>query len=364
MEIFKWELYKLFRQKIIYLAFISMMVMSTGFTFYHQSDIEKAVYKDWTGPLTEERIQQAERGEAEFAKKIAEMKEGDWLSEEDNYASEIYDTIVYAKTLKERPEVNLTEEAINDPKKAEIAYNLIERIDNSYFSNMKGPKELTGINSIAGYLMTAALLLIGLSTIYSNEYSSGVDNYLLSTRKGRKTVIWAKIFAALIYALLLIIVIDLWMLFYYYLQFGSDGWDMAIQYYTYLSTSPYPFTFWEYHLVYLGMHVLGGMGFALLIMLVSMLNKNVLLTFIISAAVYILPLIIYEMSHWEWIGNLMLLSYVHMMKVEYLFVDLKFVNVFGTPILYPIFICIFSLIVSILLIVIMFKVMQRKEVTF
>ncbi|MDU1844487.1 MAG: hypothetical protein E6778_02965 [Niallia nealsonii] len=363
MELFKWELYKLFRQKIIYIAFISMMAVSTGFTFYYQSDTEKAVYNEWTGPLTEERIQQAEKGEAEFAKKIAEMEEGDSLSEEDNYTSEIYNTIVYAKMIKERPEINLTEAVIDDPKKAKIAYNLIERIDDSYFSNMKGPRELIGINSIAGYAMTAALLLIGLSTIYSNEYSSGADNYLLSTRKGRKTVIWAKIFAALIYVLLLIIIFDLWMLFYYYLQFGIDGWEMAIQYYTYLSTSPYPFTFWEYHLVYLGMHILGGMGFALLIMLISMLNKNVLLTFIISAAVYILPLIIYEMVQWEWVGNLMLLSYVHMMKAEYLFVDLKFVNVFGTPIIYPIFICIFSLLVSILLIAIMFRVMQRKEVT-
>jgi hypothetical protein len=75
MQLLKFELYKIFKQKIIYITFILLVLFSTGFTIQRTADWEKDLYKKWEGPITEEKIQLAQHGSEELTKKMDEHVE-------------------------------------------------------------------------------------------------------------------------------------------------------------------------------------------------------------------------------------------------------------------------------------------------
>ena len=59
MELLKFELYKIFKQRMVYIVFLLLIVFSTGFTYYSGADQERALYKSWEGTITEEKLEQA-----------------------------------------------------------------------------------------------------------------------------------------------------------------------------------------------------------------------------------------------------------------------------------------------------------------
>ncbi|MFT8322027.1 MAG: hypothetical protein ABF649_14090 [Bacillus sp. (in: firmicutes)] len=363
MDLFKWELYKIFNQKIIYIVFTGFMILSTSFIFQQQTAEKKEIYQEWTGPLTSEKIQQAEKENTVLSKEMEELENGEVLAKEVWIKYGIYENIAFGQGIMQRAEQKIAELKNKNTDKAEMETSMLKQIDVSYFSYHDGPMRIIEFTSMFSFVATAAMLLIGLSTSYSNEYSSGIDHYMLSSKKGRKTIVWAKILASMLYTMAVVAIWELWVLFLHSIQYGKEGWDMAMQYNFYLTFSPYPFTFLQYHLIQFGLHLLAALCFALLILFLSMLNKNVLITFFISASVFILPFVIYEMIQWEWLRNIMLFSSLYMMKAEYLFSDLKVINLFGLPVVFPVFVSVVVLLASIVCMIVMFRVMKEREVS-
>lgn len=362
MQLLKFELYKIFRQKTIYITFILLMVISLGFGLNLKTKLEKEIYSDWEGPLTEEKLQLAADENNELMKKVDELEMGQPLTKSDNIKMGLYETIAFSQSIEQKTESKLQELKNENKYNTELEREMLGLINISYFSYHEAPMKIIGNVSFYYYIVTVVMLLIGLSSIYSSEYSSGIDNYILSSKRGRGQLLGSKIGASLIYTVVVVFAWEICNLTLNFMQFGNKGWEMPLQMTFEYYFSPYAFNMLEFHLTQLGIHLVGALGFALLIVFISSISRNVLLTFFISGSFLALPLFLYEIIQIEWVDNLLTFSFAHVMKVQFLFDHFKTVNFFGYPVLYPIVAVIWMVVLSFILTMFTFKIMKNKEV--
>lgn len=368
MQLLKFELYKIFKQKIVYITFLFLLLFSTGFTFDRSTQAERDLYKEWEGPLTEAKVELAEKENARLNeiidKRVEEGKEGQILTDTESLRSGIYEQIAFIKgserQLKETYKTLDQENKYN----SELGKSMIQKVDLSFFSYNKGPGEMIDYASFYSILLTGCMLLIGLSATYTQEYSSGVDHYMLSSRKGKETLLRSKIIASLIYTAVVVLVWEIFNLVWNGIKYGFEGWSTPIQHMFKYYFSPYSFTMLEFHLVQLCLHLLAAFAFALLIILVSSLCKNSLLSFFINAVIFAVPFFVVEtMNFPSWLEDMFSFSFIYIMKIEFLFDHFKTINVWGAPLLYPIVGLLWVIIISAVLLLVTNKVIKNKEVT-
>lgn len=364
MELLKFELYKIFKQKIIYITFILLVAFSTGFTFNSASDLEKNLYKEWEGTLTKEKVQLAERENAILMEKKEELEFGQITSNIDNTKLGIYETIAYIKSIEGRLKERILKLEKENNYNSQLEQTMIKKVDLSYFSFNKGPKQIIDYASVYSIFITGAMLLIGLSTIYTQEYSSGVDNYILSSKNGRKQLMLSKVMASLIYTIVVVLTGEFFNIIWNVIQYGNEGWNTAIQYYFKYFFSPFGFNLLEFHLIQLGLHLFASFSFALLIVLVSSLCKKSLISLIFSGAIFSLPYFVVEMLKMpKWLEDVFHFSFIYIMNVEFFFDNFRTINLFGYPVLYPIVAIVLMVVLAVIFVMITSGVMRSKEVT-
>ncbi|RBP85996.1 hypothetical protein DFO70_13512 [Cytobacillus firmus] len=366
MQLLKFELYKMYRQKIIYFTFILLVLFSTGFTFNRITDWEKDLYREWEGPISEEKIQLAHQGNEELTKKMDERVEEDGFvySETEQTKMGIYETISFIINIEKNANEKLSKLEKENNYNTDLEKAMLKDFDTSYFAYNKGPEKVIDYASVYSIFLTGAMLLIGLSTIYTQEYSSGVDNYILSSKKGRVSLLWAKVSASLIYTFVIVIAWELFNLGWNVFQFGNEGWDTSIQHYFKYYFSPYSFNMLEYHFIQLGIHLLAAFSFAILIVLISSICKNSLIAFFINGAIFATPYLIVEMLMLpNGVEDIFRFSYIYIMNVEFLFDHFKTFNFFGYPILYPVVAIVWMVVVSMALVLVTSHIVRKREVT-
>ncbi|EDL66546.1 hypothetical protein [Bacillus sp. SG-1] len=373
MRLLKFELYKIFSQKMIYITFLVLILFSSMYMvkFEKTDEQTKQFYKNWEGTLTSEKIQEAESANdqlmAKAEERIEEMKangtEGAFFSESEAIKSGIYENVAFIQRVHETFNQRVQELEGSTKYNAELERRMLESVDLYYFSYYKGPAEIIDYTGTFSFLVTGAMLLIGLSSIFTREYSSGMDNYILSSKKGRTALTWAKLGAALIYALTVVaaweavnVISKLYML-------GNLGWETPLQFVFKYYFSPYGLNMLEFHLIQLGIHLSAAFGFATLILFISSVSKNSLLSFFISGAIFSLPFMAVEMIQLKaWISDMVKFSYFYIMRVEFLFTQFKTLNLFGYPVLYPVAAVLWMGVLSMILASITFRVLRNKEV--
>ncbi|MDX8346335.1 hypothetical protein [Rossellomorea sp. YZS02] len=374
MRLLKFELYKIFSQKMIYITFLVLILLSSMYisNFEKIDDETKQFYKTWEGTLTSEKIQQAKSSNDQLTikaeEKVEEMRangtEGSFISENDQIQSGIYENIAFIESVEKDVNQKLKELENSTKYNAGLEKRLLESVDLSYFSFHKGPKEIIDYTGTFSFIITGAMLLIGLSSTYTREYSTGVDNYILSSRKGRTDLTWAKLGAAFIYALAVVaswevvnVITKLYIL-------GNLGWETPLQFVFRYDHSPYGLNMLEFHLIQLGIHLVAAFGFAILILFISSISKNSLISFFISGALFSLPFMAVEMVPMKaGLSDMVKFSYLYIMKVEFLFAHFKTINLFGYPLLYPVAAVLWMGILSVLIAAVTFKVLKNKEVS-
>lgn len=374
MRLLKFELYKIFSQKMIYITFLVLILLSSMYilNFEKTDDQTKQFYKEWDGTLTSEKIQEAEASNdqlmAKTEKRIEDLKdsgqEGDLFSENDQIQSGIYENIAFIQDVQENINQRLHELENSTKYNAGLEKQLLESVDLSYFSFYRGPAEIIDYTGTFAFIITGAMLLIGLSSIYTREYSSGVDNYILSTKKGRTILTWVKLEAALIYAFTVVaawesvnVISKLYIL-------GNLGWKTPLQYVFKYYFSPYGLNMLEFHLIQLGIHLAAAFGFAILILFISSISKNSLISFFVSGALFSLPFMAVEMMPMKaWVSDMVKFSYLYIMRVEFLFAQFKTINIFGYPLLFPVAAVLWMSVLSVVMAAVTFKVLKNKEVS-
>ncbi|MBM7660266.1 ABC-type transport system involved in multi-copper enzyme maturation permease subunit [Bacillus mesophilus] len=367
MELLKFELYKIFKQKSIWITFIFMLGMSyLSLAYPYSSAVEKDMYQDWEGSITDEDIQEAK---IEYASLIEKEKqqvddEKDALTDQETMQLWMYQKLVLSEVVMEGNEQRIQELRKEITAAAEMEMAMREEISMNQFSHQTGPTQTVAFVEFGAFLVLGVMLILGLSPIYSKEYSSKMDHYLFSSKKGRKPLAKAKIVAALIYTCLVVLSWEAFNLVLNFILHGNEGWGMPIQFYTlYLNPayaeSPYAFTMLEYHFIQLGIHLLAGCSFALLIVWISSLCHNALITFFISASIYIAPELL---GMAESLQTLLTFSYISTVRVQILFTDFKAIDLFGYPVLYPIVACLVMIIAGFLCILATLHNIKNREI--
>ncbi|MDG0872896.1 ABC transporter permease [Paenibacillus thiaminolyticus] len=223
-----------------------------------------------------------------------------------------------------------------------------------------------------GVAFMGVMILIGLAPLYSEEYATGMDSLLLSSRYGKGQLISAKCCAAIIYAFICSAAFQLFNLGVSGLLFGNlDGAGTPLytisrymDSYTFQS-SPYSWTVGEYYLIQLGVHIIGCIAFALSVMFVSSLSKSSFLTLFIAGGILGVPYVLYDVfnirfSVIEWLTTF---SYSQFIRVTRLFTGFETVNIFHFPVLYPVAAVSCVIAVTLFLVWVTRRVFQRHQVT-
>ncbi|WP_075619890.1 ABC transporter permease subunit [Paenisporosarcina indica] len=363
MQLLKFELYKLFKQKIIYITFFLLIIFSTGFTFETTTDSERELYKQWEGSITEETLQQAEIESNKITKKIEGLEFGIPLSENEQIKYGIYENIAFIQGSQRNREEKLKQLENENNYNTKLEQEMITKVDRPYFSYSKAPMEIIDYASFYAIFITGAMLLIGLSSIYTNETSSGTDNYILSSKKGRNSLAWAKITASLIFTVIVVLAWEVFNIGINFIKFGIGDWQTPIQNMFKYFFSPYGLNMFDFHLIQLSTHLLAAFCFALLIILVSSVSKNSLISFLINGVIFAIPIMFVETVMMpNWLRDVFSFSFIYLMKVEFLFEGFKTVNLFGFPVIYPILAVIWMIVMSIVFVMLTLQVIKNKEV--
>ncbi len=211
-------------------------------------------------------------------------------------------------------------------------------------------------------LITAGMILVALSTIFTREYSSGVEHYILSSNKGRKTIGWTKIGASLIFTAVVVFTWEILIVAINLFWFGNTGWGDPIQSLLTFSNSQYELSLLEYHLAQIGIHLLGAFCLALLIVLLSSISKSSIVVFFTAALILLGPILLDEINA-PWISEVLKFSIFHVMSVETLFFELRSVQILGFSVSYPILASLLMIVLSLLFIKLILLIVKNKEVT-
>lgn len=347
MIMVKWELIKIFRQKSLYLAAIILFSLFayTIFANGYETEMTQKAYEKWEGPLTSEKVKEAEKLNAELAGYFSTDGQVD---EAKGRQAGVIENIAYANNIgntiseREKDLNKLIKQAEGKGEhalanKLRLQKSMYGKINVDRFSYHVGPVQTVDFVNVYGMILTGVFLLIGLSGIYANEHSSGVENYLLSAKNGRWRTMKAKLAAASIFAAVTIFSWEAFNLIGNALKYGTKGWDLPIQYSFKYYFSPYSFTFAEYHFIQVSIHLFAAIAFAAMIVVISTLAKSSLITLFIAGFLYGAPELFQSFlgAEQQWLNHFLRFTLTGIMKVEDLFMNFISLNVFGKPILAP-----------------------------
>lgn len=188
----------------------------------------------------------------------------------------------------------LTQYALDDGQAGMWEYSQAER---AYWTEMRAgvsePIEYGYVGGWENIISCAAFLVfpilavcVTLAPTFSFEYQSGADAVVLATRRGRSTLVAAKVVAALAYAtayflLCAVIIVGFSLVFY-----GADGFGLSMQ--CMALSSPYPLSAGQAALVLVGLMYVACLGFACLTLGVSSRARSTLAVFLTDVVLVLL----------------------------------------------------------------------------
>lgn len=245
-----------------------------------------------------------------------------------------------------------------------------------------GWKWILESNCYGGFWLIGALVVIGLSSSFSGEYSSGMDNIILTGRYGKSKLVSAKIAAALIYCVFTAVVISSVSFAIYTCLLGLHGYDTQLR----NITEFYEQTFlnikiWQFYVCQSILILFGSFTLGLLVLFISSLSRSSILSAFVSGIIFILPdaaerfmipdlyslIIIILCIIFK--GFIKIQSAADMYKFNYAnFIKLEdnngtcLCNFFGTPVLYENVLVIVLCTLCTLTCVLIFSVFRKREV--
>lgn len=188
----------------------------------------------------------------------------------------------------------LTQQALDDGQGGMWEYSEAER---AYWTDLRAgmPTPVTygysggwdNVVNCAAFLVFAILAVcVTLAPTFSFEYGSGADAVVLATRRGRSSLVVAKVVAALAYAtayfaLCAAVIVGVSLAFY-----GADGFGLSIQ--SMALSLPYPLTAGQAALACVGLMYAACLGFACLTLAVSSRTRSTLAVFLADVVLVLL----------------------------------------------------------------------------
>jgi ABC-type transport system involved in multi-copper enzyme maturation permease subunit len=142
------------------------------------------------------------------------------------------------------------------------------------------------------------IILIALAPIFASEYSGKTDALLLTSKHGKRRLIYAKLKAGLLFALLSWVAIELINTLLIFSIYGTTGAEAYWQNWM-LDWSPFVFNQLQITLVTIATSLLGAVFMAGIVMLISVLSKNQFVSLLIGGVMLLLPVLSFALTDYE-----------------------------------------------------------------
>jgi ABC-type transport system involved in multi-copper enzyme maturation permease subunit len=378
-ELLKHELFKILNRKILWFAALFFALITIFFVCNMTGIISRPFgnMNDFYHTTYENREGAVDTGAAATAQTDINVLTNSPNSKDTERQKDYDNAVLNAKADQDRRTSRLSEfkNAMNTAqseqgknsfayRNAALHYSMIKQLvmPGVYFTYPW--KNIIDFPTVLGFLIIVAMVLLGVSPIFSDEYASGLDALILSSKNGRRKITGAKIIACMLYCAAAALIFTLVNMAGYFAALGTIGFDAPIQsIYTYLA-SPYGLTVGQYFLAQTVVAVVGSISFGLLVLLISVLSKSALIPFFTCGCLVGLTTIIKVMNltlpgYFSWFVDF---SYSELIRVEGLFSTFKTYNIFGYPMPYLNMMAVVAVCVSLVSIFLTFKVFRRHQV--
>jgi ABC-type transport system involved in multi-copper enzyme maturation permease subunit len=330
-NLLKYELYKIYSKKSVLISMIALIVLMTLSAIIPASsnkaieakNLVKEYYKTGGNVTKLNEIKEEEKQELANYTNIFDLE-----SEKTNYAE------IVAGLQKLSSETKHNGDTGYGYKSVRMRINMLKKVDMKGKLYYCGPwGNIQGITTSKGTIVFLLLCLcLGLSGVFSEEYSQGVDALILSSKHGKKTIISAKILASAIYSLSITLILGATVTVSSILAYGNlEGYNSPIQMLKMYFGSPYNLNFLQLSLLKFLMMLIGSLACGLLILVCSSRIKYTLGAFFISLGAVFVPSYLVENMG---MNSLKLLNaYGYFLSPEALLENFNTFGIFGIPVL-------------------------------
>lgn len=155
-------------------------------------------------------------------------------------------------------------------------------------------------------LLLSFLIIIVITPVFSEEYSTQAAAVILTTKHGKKQCIWAKLIASFSFTLLLTILF--WLLNFITIGsfFGFSGFDVSIQCAPHgsFANCPWNINFGSYILLMFLFIVIAVITLTAIILIISAFNRSSFIAIILSSILYITPRMVVNLPYHPLIGRI------------------------------------------------------------
>ena len=380
MELFRHELYKVFCRKTVWIGFLFVIILVCFSSYMQASQLTKTYgnmseyyndfYKGKEGSVSDSLKQTAkswiEKNGSNYQAKFVTNQ----TSVQENRKYEFYSEVLNPDYLKRNTQDDIAK-LKNDVKTASSSYNIRkDNLQTAMLQNLQTPGlyfTLPLLNGLdfpegLGFVVMGILVLLGISPVFSDEYSSNTDSLILSSKKGRRSVVTAKILSTTVYCIFVAAVV---LLVYSSVQaavLGIQGFNAPLQ--LGFIRSPYSLTFGGYLALQAGLCAVACVFFGMLVLLVSSVSSNVLIPFFICGFLFASSAFIKSMGTAvpQALTTFSDFSYTGLMRVKGLIESFKAYNVFGYPVLYLNLILIIYFIITAIVICFIYRIFHGRQV--
>ncbi|NFN86132.1 ABC transporter permease [Clostridium sporogenes] len=400
MELLKQELYKIFSKKYLFLILALMLLFTYGFdlvtvtcgstdnTYNYTKPFEGSVSKEKEDKIyklfksNENKDKDSEitriyknmwysyleQTRPKFVAIADVLKEADPLFKNEKLDKRFHDFKGYKlnelnKDLKELKKAG--KENTYEYKNKNKANNMYKKLSEPKFFYKEAWEYIDGFIIDFNISIVVIMLLLGVSPIFSEEYKTKVATIILSSKKGRRECVRAKILASIIYAIFVAFICNFISTILITKIYGIQGFNSPMQSLYDFSCSPYNFTISQFFVKLFFTSLIGSILFVLLILIISNITKSSMMTFFISGFIFAFPMILQKvvgMSNVWWKKPLISLSITQIINAREIYKVFSTINIFGQPLIYPYFILIYSLVLAILLTYFLHKRLKYEEI--
>ena len=217
-------------------------------------------------------------------------------------------------------------------KELKYVYDLLSKKETPKYYFKFGWRYATDFDMLPIFI--SILILVSICTIFSNEYQSNTASIVLSSKNGQKKLTVAKIITGLIFSTLVFLLINGIQVILLAMH-GFNSWDVPMSFLSPYVRGPYNMNIGIFYICGLIVSFIGFMLFTLLVILISLISKNNMLSFAASIAMLLGP---------EFLGKIMptntLVKIFTELNIESLispikmFENISIYNIFGNPVLY------------------------------
>ncbi|SHJ77238.1 hypothetical protein SAMN02745163_02561 [Clostridium cavendishii DSM 21758] len=402
MEVFKYELFKMFSRKGPIIALISLIVFINGFTFFmigNNKNISYEELKSYEGDVVNyrENIDKIFNN-LEIAKEsnndknqylynylagvyslqgksiliaisdFAKIEENPFKDIEGRYrGGNTFDFRAYeVESLKEKLEMTKKkgQEQTYEYKNENKAYNMYNKVLDRKVYFVEGWNLVNNQSQLfEEAFIIVVIILLGVSPMFSAEYKQKIAPIILATKNGRKVWVISKFLVASIYSIFVVIVTKISSLIIAAIIYGLRNGNAPIQCLDDYSISPYKFSIIEFWLINLIICILGAIILSVLILLVSNKVKSSMITFIVLGSLAFVPIFIKEFFgiRASWGKAIVNLSINKFILPNNIFEYYYSANILGRPVIYPMFMIIYGVVLLIVLVFLLIRSIENKS---